>query len=124
LRQIAILGLAVGAGVAVARGTASELWPGLDGPWLIAYRVVVACGIASLAARFLGWLLGILRGRPKDKWGTNLNAVQCPECGKPLPAFRKPDGIDQRLWGGWTCRHCGRRIEEGGKALEPKAQRN
>jgi hypothetical protein len=67
LRELVILGLAVGVGVAAAHGMVSGLWPKLDGPWLIAYRVVVACGIASLAARSLGWLLRIRRERRKDK---------------------------------------------------------
>jgi hypothetical protein len=112
-----VLVVAVGIGVGFAHGAASGLWPGLSGPWLIAVRVLAACGIASLVARFLGWLIGIRRKRREDKCGINLNAVHCPECGKPMPAFRKPDGIDQCLWGGWTCRNCGCRMDKWGKAV-------
>jgi len=68
LREIVILVVAVGIGVTFAHGAASGLWPGLTGPWHIALRILVACCIASLVARFFGWLLGILRGRQKDRW--------------------------------------------------------
>jgi hypothetical protein len=119
LRQLVILVVAVGIGLAFAHGAASGLWPGLTGPWLIAVRILAACGIASLVARFLGWLLGIRRERRKDNWGINLNAVHCPECGKPMPALHKPDGIDQRLWGGWACPDCGCRVDKWGKAVGP-----
>ena len=66
LRETVILVVAVGVGVAFAHGGMSGLWPGLTGPWRSALRVLVACCIASLVARFFGWLLGSLRGRRKD----------------------------------------------------------
>jgi hypothetical protein len=67
LREIAILIVAVGVGVTLAHGAMSGLWPGLTGPWRIALRVLVACFICSLVARFIGWLLGIRRKRRRDK---------------------------------------------------------
>jgi hypothetical protein len=68
LCEIVILVVAVGVGVALAHGAMTGLWPGLTGPWRIALRVLVACFICSLVARFIGWLLGILRERRKDRW--------------------------------------------------------
>ena len=68
LREIVILVVAVGVGVAFAHGAMSGLWPGWTGPWHVALRILVACFICSLVVRFLGWLLGILRRRRKDRW--------------------------------------------------------
>jgi hypothetical protein len=67
LREIVILIVAVGVGVAFAHGAMTGLWPGLTGPWRSALRVLVACFICSLVARFLRWLLGIRRERRRDK---------------------------------------------------------
>jgi hypothetical protein len=57
------LGLAIGVGLGFAHGAALGRWPGLNGALLSAVRVVAAIGIASLVARFLGWLIGIRRER-------------------------------------------------------------
>lgn len=34
----------------------------------------------------------------------------CPRCHQTLPKFRKPQSVSQALFGGWTCRKCGTRV--------------
>ena len=45
---------------------------------------------------------------------------QCPECGAPLPKFRKPKGttMQQTLMGGWTCPNCSCDVDRDGKKRE------
>jgi hypothetical protein len=69
-RQILILGLSIGIGVAVARGVVSAFWPGQDGPLLILIRILAAGLSAGLIAAFVGWLLGIRRGTQQGKGKT------------------------------------------------------
>lgn len=58
----------------------------------------------------------ILRGmKVKNRWGINLARVQCPQCGTPLPAMRRPKNLSQCLWGGSTCAHCGVEVDKWGK---------
>jgi len=44
----------------------------------------------------------------------------CPECGTPLPKFRKPTNRQQAMWGGWTCPKCGIDIDRKGNKRAPK----
>lgn len=38
----------------------------------------------------------------------------CPHCGAKLPLFRWPKSSRQLLWGGTTCRSCGRAVDYTG----------
>ena len=49
-----------------------------------------------------------------EKMGINLDKVDCPECGDPVPMIRKPENIRQVLWGGWTCKKCGTEMNKYG----------
>jgi len=40
---------------------------------------------------------------------------KCPDCGAPLPKFRKPSNKQQVLSGGWTCPKCGIDIDRKGR---------
>jgi len=42
----------------------------------------------------------------------------CPECGTPVPRFRRPASVRQALWGGWTCAICGTEMDRRGHRLE------
>lgn len=46
---------------------------------------------------------------------------KCPECGEPLPSFRKPVNSRQTMWGGWTCAKCGCECDRNGRKIEPAA---
>jgi len=41
----------------------------------------------------------------------------CPECGMPVPRFRRPTSFRQAVWGGWTCSECGTEMDRYGKEL-------
>jgi hypothetical protein len=86
-------------------------------------------GRATVAALVGGWVAltaqvvrGTLKGKPtgteQNRWGINQQAVRCPKCARSMPTFRWPDGWHQALWGGWTCRHCGCRMDKWGRAVE------
>jgi hypothetical protein len=120
-------GLAVGIGLPFSSYVASSYWQDQDGPWVLVGRAVVA----ALAG---GWVVltalviqGVLKGKPKgaeqNRWGINLQGVRCPKCARSMPTFRVPDGWQQILWGGWTCRHCGCRMDKWGRAVEEACSR-
>jgi len=40
----------------------------------------------------------------------------CPACGSPLPRPpRWPADLQEALWGGWTCKSCGSKIDRWGR---------
>lgn len=45
----------------------------------------------------------------------------CPDCGKPLPKFRRPSSVKQSLWGGNTCPKCGCQINRKGEKVVKKS---
>lgn len=55
--------------------------------------------------------------RDDDRWGINLREVNCPNCGRVMPAIRKPQSLRQFLWGGWTCSDCGCQMDKWGKPI-------
>ena len=54
----------------------------------------------------------------KSKWGINLKAItpgkkiKCPGCGTELPKIRKPENLKETLWGGFTCKSCGKEYDK------------
>ena len=73
-----------------------------------------------LFAIFFIWLFWYLRKtkRNHSKFGVNLKALGvrekliCPNCGNPLPKIRKPQNWRQALWGGATCKSCGKEFDK------------
>ncbi|MBY0512580.1 MAG: hypothetical protein K2P78_01555 [Gemmataceae bacterium] len=58
--------------------------------------------------------------RRRGWWGVNVKGLagaECPRCGEPLPAVRKPKNRRQVLWGGWTCDECGCEIDKWGREV-------
>jgi predicted amidophosphoribosyltransferase len=45
-------------------------------------------------------------------------AKKCQVCGAKLPKFRKPQGKDQALHGGWICPNCGASLDHNGKKVD------
>ena len=45
----------------------------------------------------------------------NFKTVNCPKCKEPQPKIRKPQGMNEILWGGWTCKLCGCKMNKYGK---------
>jgi len=74
---------------------------------LIPDRVMNVIFIVVASLVFLGILLVAIGTVTKNRWGMNLESVNCPACGSPLPQVRQPKSFRQALWGGWTCAKCG-----------------
>lgn len=71
--------------------------------------VLIGC-VAGLLGGLSVLLFVLLRPRPK-----------CPDCGEPLPRFRKPANLRQTLWGGCTCLECGCEVGPwGGKVQQTR----
>ncbi len=45
----------------------------------------------------------------------NLERVNCPECGLKQPELRLPKNANEAIWGGWTCKNCGCKMDRFGK---------
>lgn len=45
---------------------------------------------------------------------------KCPQCGAQQPVFRVPKDWRQLLFGGWTCKKCGCRMDRTGKKITIK----
>jgi hypothetical protein len=50
-----------------------------------------------------------------NKVGINIRIVKCPVCNERQPFIRKPKGIYEILWGGYTCNNCGCKMDKYGK---------
>jgi DNA-directed RNA polymerase subunit RPC12/RpoP len=68
----------------------------------------------------LGCLLVAVGTIRKNRWGINLEPVNCPSCGSPMPRVRQPKSQTQALWGGWNCAKCGREIDKWGRLSAPQ----
>ncbi|MEO7192371.1 MAG: hypothetical protein ABI051_15065 [Vicinamibacterales bacterium] len=53
----------------------------------------------------------------RNRFGININSVVCPRCTTHLPRTREPNGLRQKLWGGWTCPVCRAEIDKWGREL-------
>ncbi len=68
------------------------------------------------------WLMGGIAGGIAGGLAVALLGLavnrKCPECGEPLPKFRKPANRRQALWGRWTCPNCGCEVDRRGRKVE------
>ena len=65
----------------------------------------------------LGMVLVIYGTVQKNRWGINLEPVNCPRCKEPIPQVRKPKSFSQALWGGGTCETCGCELDKWGREI-------
>jgi hypothetical protein len=78
---------------------------------VITFSVMVCLGAAAIL--ILAW--GTVR---KNRWGINTGVVSCPRCHTQLPRVRKPESLQQVLWGGGTCPICGTEVDKWGRELK------
>ena len=76
---------------------------------------VIFVVVASLV--LLGILLVAIGTLTKNRWGINLESVNCPACGSPMPRIRQPKSLRQALWGGGTCPKCGCEMDKWGRLI-------
>lgn len=84
---------------------------------LIPDRVMNVIFIVVASLVLLGILLVAIGTVTKNRWGMNLESVNCPVCGSPIPRVRQPKSLRQALWGGWTCAKCGCEIDKWGRLI-------
>jgi len=53
-----------------------------------------------------------------ERFGINLRAVYCPECGRKMAFFRVPSSLRQWMWGGYRCRDCSCEMDRWGRPME------
>jgi hypothetical protein len=70
---------------------------------LIPDRVMNVIFIVVASLVLLGILLVAIGTVTKNRWGMNLESVNCPTCDSPIPQVRQPKSLRQALWGGGTC---------------------
>jgi hypothetical protein len=59
----------------------------------------------------------------KNKWGINTDTVFCVRCKTPLPQSRKPQNLQEALWGGWSCPVCGVHLDKWGREVPLQTRR-
>jgi hypothetical protein len=79
--------------------------------WLYLIPVVIFASFGVV-------IVGTLR---KNRLGINLKSVHCPSCDTPMSARRVPSSRSYILFGGWTCPHCGTRMDKWGRSLSGTA---
>lgn len=82
---------------------------GMDTATLIGLLVVLAL---SAPVAWFFWHQTKIKGR----WGIKFSGT-CPRCGTQMPRLRKPDSLQQALWGGWTCPNCGAKLDKYGREI-------
>ena len=73
--------------------------------------------ITVIGVLFVGLVLVVHGTVVKNRWGVNLEAIQCPRCNAPQPTMRMPHSLRETLWGGGTCRDCGCEIDKWGREI-------
>jgi hypothetical protein len=84
---------------------------------LIPDRVMNVIFIVVVSLVLLGILLVAIDAVTKNRWGMNLESVNCPACGSSMPQVRQPKSLRQALWGGWTCAMCGCEMDKWGRLI-------
>jgi hypothetical protein len=75
--------------------------------------------VATVSVLLVGILLVAFGTVTKNQWGINLEPVNCPACGSPMPQVRQPKSLRQALWGGGTCGNCGCEMDKWGRLTTP-----
>jgi hypothetical protein len=84
---------------------------------MIPDRVMNVVFIVVASVLLLGILLVAIGTVRKNGWGINLEPVNCPACGSPMPRVRQLKSRKQALWGGWTCAKCGCEMDKWGRLI-------
>lgn len=65
----------------------------------------------------IGMVLVVYGTIAKNRWGINVGPVSCPRCNTRLPRIRKPQTLQQSMWGGGTCPACGVEVDKWGREV-------
>ena len=73
--------------------------------------------VVTISVLVVGILLVAFGTVTKNRWGINLEPVNCPACGSAMPKVRRPESLKQTLWGGGTCGKCGSEMDKWGRVI-------
>jgi len=73
--------------------------------------------VATIFVLSIGIVLVVYGTVTKNRWGINLEPVNCPRCMSALPQIRQPKSRREQLWGGWTCEKCGCKVDKWGREI-------
>lgn len=82
---------------------------------LIPDRVMNRIFLLTMSVLLLGVVLVAFGTLTRNRWGINLEPVNCAACGSPMPKVRRPQSLKQALWGGGTCGKCGCEMDKWGR---------
>jgi hypothetical protein len=95
------------------RSTHTE-WP--EEGTLTTFELTIRVALLGLLV-LLGVILVLYGTSVRNTWGVNVKAAHCPQCNAPAPGVRIPMSLREFLWGGWTCRSCGTRVDKWGREI-------
>ena len=81
---------------------------------VITFGVLVCLGAAAIVTLVWGTIA-------RNRWGINTGVVFCPRCHTQLPQVRRPESLQQILWGGGRCPACGAEVDKWGRELKTSA---
>ena len=84
---------------------------------LIPDRVMNRIFLLTMSVLLLGVVLVAFGTLTRNRWGINLEPVNCAACGSPMPKVRRPQSLKQALWGGGTCGKCGCEMDKWGRLI-------
>jgi len=73
--------------------------------------------VVTASILLVGVLLVAYGTVARNRWGINLQPVNCPCCQANIPQVRTPKSVREALWGGGTCGKCGCRIDKWGRQI-------
>lgn len=76
-----------------------------------------------LVGMIIGGIVGGVVGLLIMVIGLMQTPKECPDCGEPVPAVRKPANSREAMWGGWTCPECGCEIDRKGRRIESRKKK-
>jgi cytochrome c biogenesis protein CcdA len=86
---------------------------------LIPDRVLNAAFAVMVTVMLMGAVLVGYGTLTRNRWGVNLQQINCPRCHAPVAKVRKPETRRERLWGGATCDKCGCEMDKWGTPIAP-----
>ena len=84
---------------------------------LIPDHVMNVVFVVTISILFVGILSVAFGTVIKNRWGINLEPVNCPGCGSPMSKVRRPESLKQALWGGGICVKCGCEMDRWGRLI-------
>jgi hypothetical protein len=73
--------------------------------------------VITMSVLLVGIMLVACGTVTKNRWGVNVEPVNCPACGSPMPKVRRPESLKQALWGGGICLKCGCEMDKWGHLI-------